>query len=209
MADKRGISGLAVALAAAGGFLVYSGLKDVSPLDGLRELAAGRLPAGRPPQPTEVRFGQKIRDGFGPADPAGVPDPGSRPGVSSGLESRIVTAARKYIGINYVWAAHDPSIGFDCSGLVTWVLHHDIGIDLSKWSALCNNTHTVTGQFLITNGCRTVPRADAQSGDLVCWPGHIGIALDKDRMINAPNAGSKVREDKIWGAPIFRRVVQV
>lgn len=207
MADKRGISGLALTFAAAGGFLLYAGIKDVPILDGLRELAGGRLPAGRPPAPFAVDF-TAPRQGFGPADPgAGVPDGGSPPGGSSGLESRIVTAARKYIGINYVWAAHDPSVGFDCSGYVTWVLHRDVGIDLSKWSA-CNNVHTVTGQFLITNGCQTVPRAQAQSGDLVCWPGHIGIALDKDRMLNAPHSGAKVREDKIWGAPIFRRVVR-
>lgn len=187
-------------LAAAGGFLVYAGIKDVSPLEGLRELAAGRLPAGRPPQPTQVRFGERIREGFGPADPGGS---------TSGLESRIVTAARKYLGIPYQFGGHEPSTGLDCSGLVTVVLHRDVGIDLSKWSGGCNNTHTVTGQFLITNGCKTVPRSEAQSGDLVCWPGHIGIALDKDRMINAPHAGANVREDKIWGSPIIRRVVKL
>lgn len=197
MADKRGISGLAVALASAGGFLLYAGIKDVSPLDGLRELARGQLPAGRPPKRTQVDFG----GGGGASADFG-------PGSSSGLESRIVTSARKYLGIRYVFGAHNPATGFDCSGLVTWVLNHDCGIDLSKWSGGCNNTHTVTGMFLVTNGLKTVPRAETQSGDLVCWPGHIGIALNKDRMINAPHTGAVVREDAIWGAPIIRRVVK-
>lgn len=197
MAKRGGISGLALALASAGGFLVYAGLKDVSPLEGLRELAAGRLPAGRPPKTTPVSFDEG--DGTGGTG-------GGTGGGSSGLESRIVTAARTHIGAPYVWAAHGPS-SFDCSGLVTYVLHHDCGIDLSKWSGGCNNTHTVTGQYLVTNGLKTVPRSEAQSGDLACWPGHIGICLNKDRMINAPHAGANVREDAIWGAPIIRRVV--
>lgn len=202
MADRRGISGLAVTLAAAGGFLVYAGIKDVSPLQGLRELAAGTLPAGRPPQPVQVSFTEPAGGGGAAASGDFGPAAGT-----SGLESRIVTAARKYLGIPYRFGGHDPASGLDCSGFVTVVLHRDVGIDLSRWSGGCNNTHTVTTQFLVTNGCKTIPRSDCQSGDLVCWPGHIGIALDRDRMINAPHAGAVVREDKIWGSPIIRRVV--
>ena len=44
---KGGLSGLAVAVAAVGGVFVYMGIKDVPVLDGLREFASGKLPAGR------------------------------------------------------------------------------------------------------------------------------------------------------------------
>src|SRR5262245_34674959 len=49
---SRGISGIAVSVAAIGGFLVYAGIRNVPMLDGLRELAQGKLPAGRPNNPT-------------------------------------------------------------------------------------------------------------------------------------------------------------
>lgn len=57
MASKGGISGLAVAVAAAGGFLVYAGIKDVPLLDGLRQIISGQTPTGRDPKVTAVWSG--------------------------------------------------------------------------------------------------------------------------------------------------------
>lgn len=51
MARTRGISGIAVALAAVGGFLVYAGIRNVDMKTGLRELAEGKLPEGRSNNP--------------------------------------------------------------------------------------------------------------------------------------------------------------
>lgn len=65
MADRSGINGGGVALAAGGLFLIYAGVRNVPILDGLRELAAGRLPAPRPAQPTEVGFIRNIGGGAG------------------------------------------------------------------------------------------------------------------------------------------------
>jgi hypothetical protein len=42
-----GVSGLGLAIATGGALLVYAGLKDVSPLDALRDIASGR-PSGVP-----------------------------------------------------------------------------------------------------------------------------------------------------------------
>jgi murein DD-endopeptidase MepM/ murein hydrolase activator NlpD len=47
---RAGISGLAVTIGAAGLYLVYAGIRGVPFVDGLRELAAGKLPAGTPPK---------------------------------------------------------------------------------------------------------------------------------------------------------------
>lgn len=44
---KGGISGLSVAVAAVGGFVVYAGIRDVPLVEGLRELLQGKVPTGR------------------------------------------------------------------------------------------------------------------------------------------------------------------
>jgi hypothetical protein len=56
MAQSAGINAGAVTLAAAGGFLVYCGIRNVPVLPGLRDLAAGRLPAPRAAKVTDVSF---------------------------------------------------------------------------------------------------------------------------------------------------------
>lgn len=187
---RGGVSGLAVALAAAGGYLVYAGLNDVPLTDGLRSLLRGQLPAGTPAKASAT------------IAPAGVI--GANAGVSP-----IEQAARKYLGVPYKWGAHGMQtsgqfkgrMAFDCSGFVTWVLHHDLGIKLP------NNTHTVSGQFMTWGGAAKVPRSTARSGDLVCYVGHVGIAVNATEMINAPHAGAVVRVQKIWGSPVIRRIV--
>ncbi len=116
------------------------------------------------------------------------------------LGVQIVNAARKYLGRPYEFAAHGPNT-FDCSGLVTWVLHHDLGLNLPS------NVHTVTGQFYVWGGARTVGRPPAE-GDLICWMGHIGIATGPTTMIHAPQPGQVVKEQAIWWTPepLVRRV---
>jgi hypothetical protein len=190
-----GISGLALGMAAAGGFVVYLGLNNVPVLDGLRELASGKLPTPRPRPPTSIGFD------LGSAA-AGIA--GDVAGTINGLGSKIAQDARRYLGTPYVWGGHAPG-GFDCSGLVTWVLHHDNNVDLP------DNTHTVTGQFYVWSGATTIPRDQCQAGDLVCWPSHIGIAVSATRMIAAPTFGEVVKEENIWWAPapIIRRVKAV
>lgn len=66
---KGGISGLAVTVAAVGGYLVYAGIKDVPLIEGLREVIAGKVPTGRP-QTKTASFGSAV--GSGAADMAGV-----------------------------------------------------------------------------------------------------------------------------------------
>lgn len=53
---NAGISGLAVAMVAAGSYLVYAGIRNVPLLQGLRELATGHLPAPHPVDHTVVNF---------------------------------------------------------------------------------------------------------------------------------------------------------
>lgn len=186
-AQGGGISGTAVAAATAGGVLIYASLRNVTPLHALRDVLSGNPPAVQ--QQTAGMAAISIAEAAAGAVQAAGSGGGS-----------IVTAARKYIGVPYRWGGASPS-GFDCSGLVTWVLHHDLGIDLPS------NTHTVTGQFLLWGGAVTVPAASRQPGDLVCWSSHIAIYSGGSQMIEAPGAGKLVRETKLRTAgATFRRV---
>jgi cell wall-associated NlpC family hydrolase len=71
--------------------------------------------------------------------------------------------------------------GWDCSGFVTYLLHHDLGLNLPS------NSHTTSQQFLVWSGATTVPREQCQAGDLICWITHIAIATGPDTGIGAQN----------------------
>lgn len=75
---KGGISGLAVSVAAVGGYLVYAGIQDVPLIEGLREIIGGKVPTGRPQKKTAV-FGSAV--GSAAADMAGVMGSYALPGV--------------------------------------------------------------------------------------------------------------------------------
>lgn len=77
---KGGISGLAVTVAAVGGYLVYAGIRDVPLIDGLREIIGGKTPTGRPQTKTAVWSGGSAV-GSVAADMAGVLGSYALPGV--------------------------------------------------------------------------------------------------------------------------------
>jgi cell wall-associated NlpC family hydrolase len=181
-----GISGTGVAAACAGGVLIYAGLTDANPVAALKAVLAGH-PAPVPNIPGTVAF---------PDAAANNAVAGSVDGTYGG---RIVADARKYLGRPYRWGAAGPD-AFDCSGLVTYVLHHDLGLSLPS------NAHTTTTGFLSWSGATTLPSSQIQPGDLIVSVGHIAIASGGGRMIEAPGAGKNVREvsQRIVGCTIRR-----
>lgn len=62
MPSKAGISGLSVAVAAIGGFLVYAGIRDVPLIDGLREIISGKTPTGKQQKQT-AKFTSAVSTG--------------------------------------------------------------------------------------------------------------------------------------------------
>lgn len=196
-------------MATVGGFFVWIGIRNVPILEGLRELVKGKAPTPRPststPTPPEL---QPDTGTITPGTPGGFDGNGGFPGADSFFgNAGIADAARKYIGNPYVWGGAVPTQhggpGVDCSGLVTWVLAKDMGL-----KTLPSSSHTVTGQFLVWSGATTIPRDQCSAGDLVCWAGHIGIAVDRENMIHAPDIGQTVKQSKIWNIPppVIRRV---
>lgn len=105
----------------------------------------------------------------------------------------VLEVAARYVGVPYVSGGSTPD-GFDCSGFTSYV-YAQLGISLPRTSSAQRNAGTV------------VSRADAQPGDLIWSPGHIGIYAGGNQMIDAPRPGKTVQFRSIWqSSPTFIRI---
>lgn len=99
----------------------------------------------------------------------------------------VVKDAEKYLGVKYVYGAEDPSVGFDCSGLVCYVYKTYFGITLPR---------SAQG---ITKAGTAVKLSDARPGDILCFGnsissvGHVGIYIGGNKFIEAPQTGDVVK----------------
>ena len=99
--------------------------------------------------------------------------------------SQIVETAKKYLGVPYVYGGTSPS-GFDCSGLVYYVLKSH-GITVSRSSAAMYKCGT------------PISKSELQPGDLVFFQGtykagisHVGIYVGNGQFIHSPQSGQVV-----------------
>lgn len=117
--------------------------------------------------------------------------------VESTLE-RLRSEALRLIGVHYRYGGTTPQTGFDCSGLVLYVLHHTTTLYVGR-----------TAASMATEG-RRVQRAELRVGDLVFFNtrgkvySHVGIYLGGGQFIHSPSAGGRVRvedlDDAYWHA---------
>ncbi len=84
-----------------------------------------------------------------------------------------VTAAEGMVGLPYLWGGRGAD-GLDCSGLVQRALEMG-GISAPRDS---DQQRETVGKFLPDD-------AALQRGDLVFFPGHVGIMVDADRIVHA------------------------
>jgi len=128
----------------------------------------------------------------------------SRQSTSSSLPlgQQIADFAEGFNGYRYVWGGVSPS-GFDCSGLVTYVMRN-FGISV---------TRTASGQFR-DNGV-PVTLEELEPGDLVFFSSngrrvtHVGIYLGGDRFVHASGRNVGVIISQLSSRPLFgaRRLV--
>lgn len=125
--------------------------------------------------------------GGGPVDTPVVP--------SGDLGDIIVQLARKQLGVEYVWAAQEPSIAFDCSGFTSWCYEKATGKDMPHKASLQQGLFTYVG------------RNSLQKGNLVFFnfgrlgegiADHVGIYIGNGQMIDASSS-----LDKVVQRPVF------
>ena len=107
--------------------------------------------------------------------------------------SAVLEIAARYVGIPYRSGGSTPS-GFDCSGFTSYVFAQ-LGISLPRTSSGQRQVGTV------------VSRADAQPGDLIWHPGHVGIYAGGNTLVDSPQPGGSISFREIYFAnPVFIRV---
>lgn len=126
---------------------------------------------------------------------------GPQPPAGTVTGDDVVAAAKRYVGVPYVWGGTDPSKGMDCSGFVQRV-YAELGIDLPR----------VVGDQM-KRGSEVPSLAQARPGDLLVSHGHnhIAIYLGGGKAIDAPMPGRTIQVRDAWEAngnlTTIRRIV--
>ncbi|HVM19820.1 MAG TPA: transglycosylase SLT domain-containing protein [Egibacteraceae bacterium] len=151
--------------------------------------------------------GAQTTDGLGYVlDPNATPfTPGPSPVASTGPTQAagggvdVIAAAKRYLGVPYLWGGTDPNKGLDCSGFVQRV-YADLGIDLPRVSRDQARAGTAVASL-----------AQARPGDLIAFGSpvdHIGIYVGDNKMIVAPRRGDVVKIQEVYRTPTaIRRII--
>lgn len=107
------------------------------------------------------------------------------------VEPDYPRTALRFLGVPYLWGGR-TSYGLDCSALVQLSLAA-AGIAAPRDS----------GPQRATLGQRVLGDAPPRAGDLVFWPGHVGIMIDGERIVHA-NAHFMTVTDEPLAAVVAR-----
>ena len=111
----------------------------------------------------------------------------------------ISIEAMSLIGVPYRWGGNTPDSGFDCSGLVRYVVGRAARVDLPRTTAD------------ISRRGESVEPDEIAPGDLIFFNttgrphSHVGIYVGKLRFVNAPSTGGTVRLDYLTNPYWARR----
>ncbi|MEJ0004780.1 MAG: NlpC/P60 family protein [Pararobbsia sp.] len=106
-------------------------------------------------------------------------------------EEEVSIQAMSLVGVPYRWGGNTPDSGFDCSGLVRYVVARAARVDLPR---------TTAEMSLVGN---SIEPGEVAPGDLIFFNttgrphSHVGIYVGGYRFVNAPSTGGTVRIDYI------------
>ncbi|WP_246185341.1 C40 family peptidase [Pandoraea morbifera] len=121
------------------------------------------------------------------------------PERSAGQEE-ITLEAMSLVGIPYRYGGNTPDSGFDCSGLVRYVVARAAGVNLPRTTADMSGVGTV------------LERDELASGDLIFFNttgrahSHVGIYVGQGKFVHAPNSGGTVRLESLYIPYWARRI---
>jgi hypothetical protein len=125
-----------------------------------------------------------------PGDASRTMPPGAPNFVDHSIgREEISIQAMSLVGIPYHWGGNTPESGFDCSGLVHYVVARSANVDLPRTTADISQR----GESIEPDGIAP--------GDLIFFNttgrphSHVGIYVGKLRFVNAPATGGTVRLD--------------
>ncbi|MGA7780959.1 MAG: C40 family peptidase, partial [Paraburkholderia sp.] len=101
----------------------------------------------------------------------------------------ISIQAMSLVGIPYRWGGNTPESGFDCSGLVRYVVARSASVNLPRTTADMSERG------------ESIEPDEVAPGDLIFFNttgrphSHVGIYVGKLRFVNAPSTGGTVRID--------------
>lgn len=98
-----------------------------------------------------------------------------------------VATAERFVGAPYVWGGK-THVGMDCSGLVQTAL---------AGSGIAAPRDTDMQERELGNDCSSSRR---RRGDIVFWPGHVGIMLDAERLLHANSFHMQVEIEPLSAA---------
>ncbi len=122
--------------------------------------------------------------------------------AASGIGAQAAAIARQQVGKRYVYGATGPN-SFDCSGLVYYVYHKQLGLSLSR---------TATSQYYNNGRFVSANLSTLQPGDLLFFfdraydssggtkpVTHVGIYIGNNQFVHASTPSSGVRLDTLFG----------